>query len=558
MPGVQQSCGDTPVVAFLCKAPLRTSIEDFMPDKEGEQNTDAAQDKKPKKVFLTNKKFFETIKCIQKCFLFEPCYVHTIKQHLAHDINSGSPTVMTPKVLYKIIQPSGDARNKYCVKSRGTFPTNPYSYIAKQENTEKIFLMGTTPNRFKKWFKCDEITHWLAENKIPVKDCTHEEICPMNMKALRYAVYKMIDWTNQRSEIIMDAILAAYFPVPLNRLEYQAMKANIIMLTNSNVGKSWAYYNMTGTQPSEHFTQRGLFGGYSKDESFEEGAMAGSGMEMIDEFANKTVKEDEKSVIEDLLNYNVFGKVVRKIKGKPSCTGTKTVILSGNIVFSFKKIMQCLSPDLKSTEMLGRRYPYFIYMDDVPAYTTKQLESKHEKHFKETYRNVLETIFFEYESKLWKIIDNNMRIIVADKDFEERLQDLSTRAEEYWLSDFIKGCKQSTQCIMFMAFGQWCLLNLDKIVLGHVKKLGKEQVEEVENIYQRKKKVILESFENIVQEKEKFIKFMEELTRLTIPSSTPHLSSEIVATLSESVGISRSTVYRWWNRMQSMRGIRRT
>jgi hypothetical protein len=534
-----------------------------------EQNTISNQGVTKKPKFISKKDFALILKEIQNCFFIDPCYVKTLRQHTAHNTISGSPTVMQPKALYKIIKPTGDDRNKYCVKARGLNLNNPYSYIQKQENAEKTYLSGVTMKQFKKWFKCDEVAAWMKDNKIELKDATHEEICPLDIKKLlkiwkdnplyhKHAMEKLIDWTGQRDQIIKDAILSAYFPIPLNKLEWQSFQGNVIMLTNSSAGKSWAYYNMTGTTPSEHFTQRGLFGGYNSDESFEEGAMAGCGMEMIDEFSNKERKEDENNIIQDLLNYNTFGKVVRKQKGRPSCTGTKTVILSGNIVHHFKKVMQYLDPDLKSTEMLGRRYPYFIYTE-VPQYKIKEAESLQEKTFKDTYRNVLETAFFEFEMKIWKAFEKNKSIIIADEDFEKKLLDLAARAEEHWLVDFIKGTSLSTQSIKFMALKQYFLLNIDKILLGEITQLKEEHRKELDAIYERKKSVILNSFGELVQEREKFVLFTQELTRLGVNlGNTIHLSNEIVTQIATTLSIHNTTVYRWWNRVQSIRGIRRT
>lgn len=533
-------------------------------EKAGKAQKKKVKGKKPVDAkSLVDRKLKGFLKKFKSMFVVEPCYVQVIASHVSHDVGGGSPSYMRPHTRYEIVKPAGDARNRYCIKVRGLEGRNPYSSLDKGNNTEKVYLRLISSKSFKRWFKVDEVTDWMKDLQVPMKDGTHEEVCPFNVKkfveeifkqhvgAHKQWLYMMADPTCKRDQVVMDAMISACFPIPMNRIDMQAYQGHILLLTNSSTGKSWAFRNLTGTVPSEHFTTRGLLGGFTND-IMEPGALSWCGAEMADEFANMTLKPDDKGIIEDLLNYCIFGYVVRKIKGNPKCKGTKTIILSGNVVHRFKKVMRLMSHDLNSTEMVGRRFCYFIYQGDLAKYEEREIIPREREEFSRVYREILETLFFEYDEVIWKVFEKNMWLITKDDDFKRQLHDLANRAFDSWLADYIRGVSISTQNIKFMALKQWFYENLDRVILGKVDKMSPEQAAEFDMIYQRKKCVILGSFENIVGEKDNLNRFRDELYKLGIdPLNDEHLSSTVRSSIMLSLGISEQTVYNYWKKLKS-------
>lgn len=512
MPGVQQSCGDTPVVAFLCKAPLRTSIEDFMPDKEGDsQQKPPAADASPKKKRVS---LHSVLFSMKKLFWAKPCKIFTEKSHLVYTTTENSATEANPeyRVLFSRLQ--GSMTDKLLIRTD----------ISTDLNTTEIFMEKVSDKTAIKWKRWSEIKILMEQLGFQNKQ---KQITPFEMQKMldllsqrdtlwRESIMWLADDTGLKDRRLINIALAAAMPIPIKHIAYQKYNSHTLLYTNAHTGKTATIYNIIGKIGATAFTESGLVGGGNKGNE-NEGALNGTGCYPAEETTGGGIKVGEQvtPMMEYLLNYMVNGVQDRDISSQPRCKGTKALVFIGNMTereADFHNIMRRIMY-LHDNDKHGRRIALICVDDAMQEAREEIMLSDTQEDLKLHMREVLRVFLKEYETNIWKFIKKSTRQWqTIDRDYIDRVMELASKTTDEPVYNLLKGHTHSTIAIRFSALKVFIMLNLVGIAKRQIKTLEGQKLSEYEKIYTSLKEMNLKSIDGIVGADERMQKLLDWIT----------------------------------------------
>jgi len=280
-----------------------------------------------------------------------------------------------------------------------------------------------------------------------------------------------VDHTGFMDERLLNVFKGSYLHLPFEESaqHWQRVNNHSFVVTNTRIGKTAGYYNMTGETPSTAYTEAGLIGTNDRvnTEQQIQGRLNGNGMYAFDEFP-RHADQSQHAIIDKIYSYMTNGETNRDIAGGVTCVGTKSLLFFGNVPNeynskSFFMMLKKLAGEGAGIDACGSRIAHILFGTD---FVTLNSDTTNVDKYTDRLRWLIEVLMFEKRKIIEAILKKMFDWIIADDlEYKKAILDLIPLAPYDDIQNFLKGHVAGCSRLKMAAVKQAILENLDIICM---------------------------------------------------------------------------------------------